>query len=372
MAKDFNVKKFLQENKIGPYGLIKESKKKKSLKENYIDLQALCQPMGMRHTAINEEEVVEEQEIEEGKKQLAFVIPCPDCYDIDEEAEHFQYLLDKAGVKAKAKVNMVGEEVEVYTKDEKKARKVIEKNGYQIGWNEDHEDNGQGEPTQSDDFGGYTKTLKEDDTYLGPKKPQPHQIYNTPQGEEEYAQENSWMEDVHNKRVGDWTVNYEYPGILVWNCEGYEDDFIAIATPKWEGLSGTPVEIVDLFPEGTVASSELIEVVHQDEFVSLEEYAEAIFPVLDRFVKKHGEDYGEYSNSIEEDVDDEDFESDSPLERAESLVSKSKLRAFEDSVETIADELSQDGFDESDIREFFNHHIAGILEGIAKYYSKNR
>ena len=89
--------------------------------------------------------------LEEGKKQLAFVIPCPDAYDIEEEAEHFQYLLDKAGVKAKAKANMVGEEVEVYTKDEKKARKVIEKNGYQIGWNDEIEDNGQGESTQSDD-----------------------------------------------------------------------------------------------------------------------------------------------------------------------------------------------------------------------------
>lgn len=91
------------------------------------------------------------KEMEEGKKQLAFVIPCPDCYDIEEEAEYFQHLLDKAGVKAKVKANQVGEEAEVYTKDEKKARKVIEKNGYQIGWNDEVEDNGEGEPTQSDD-----------------------------------------------------------------------------------------------------------------------------------------------------------------------------------------------------------------------------
>ena len=80
-----------------------------------------------------------EDEMEEGKKKLAFVIPCPDAYDIEEEAEHFQYLLDKAGVKAKVRANQVGEEAEVYTKDEKKARKVIEKNGYQIGWTEDNE-----------------------------------------------------------------------------------------------------------------------------------------------------------------------------------------------------------------------------------------
>jgi len=143
MKNDFDLKGYMKSNKLGAYQQLNEMW--------YSDLQAIGQPMGMRHTAINEEEAVEEQQMEEGKKQLAFVIPCPDCYDIDEEAEHFQYLLDKAGVKAKAKANMVGEEVEVYTKDEKKARKVIEKNGYQIGWNDEVEDNGQGEPTQSDD-----------------------------------------------------------------------------------------------------------------------------------------------------------------------------------------------------------------------------
>ena len=85
----------------------------------------------------NVDNYMDEEEMYESKKQLAFVIPCPDAYDIDEEVEHFQYLLDKAGVKAKVKANEVGEEAEVYTEDEKKARKVIEKNGYQIGWNED-------------------------------------------------------------------------------------------------------------------------------------------------------------------------------------------------------------------------------------------
>ena len=143
MKNNFDLKNYMQDNKLGSYQQLNEMW--------YSDMQAIGQPMGMRHTAINEEEAVEEQEMEEGKKQLAFVIPCPDAYDIEEEAEHFQYLLDKAGVKAKVKANQVGEEAEVYTKDEKKARKVIEKNGYQIGWNNDIEDNGEGESTQSDD-----------------------------------------------------------------------------------------------------------------------------------------------------------------------------------------------------------------------------
>ena len=143
MKNNFDLKGYMKSNKLGAYQQLNEMW--------YSDMQAIGQPMGMRHTAINEEEAVEEQEIEEGKKKLAFVIPCPDAYDIEEEAEHFQYLLDKAGVKAKVKANQVGEEAEVYTKDEKKARKVIEKNGYQIGWNDDIEDNGEGESTQSDD-----------------------------------------------------------------------------------------------------------------------------------------------------------------------------------------------------------------------------
>jgi len=85
---------------------------------------------------MEDESMMYEEDLDEGKKELAFVIPTPDAYDIDEEAEYFQRLLDKAGVKAKAKANMVGEEVEIYTKDKNKARKVIEKNGYQVGWND--------------------------------------------------------------------------------------------------------------------------------------------------------------------------------------------------------------------------------------------
>ena len=147
MKNNFDLKNYMKSNKVGAYQQLNE-----------MWYQDINQALGDFNEAkvidsINEEEAVEEQdmEMEEGKKKLAFVIPCPDAYDIEEEAEHFQYLLDKAGVKAKVKANQVGEEAEVYTKDEKKARKVIEKNGYQIGWNDDIEDNGEGESTQSDD-----------------------------------------------------------------------------------------------------------------------------------------------------------------------------------------------------------------------------
>ena len=157
MKNNFDLTNYMKSNKVGAYQQLNEMW--------YQDInQALGDFNVIKEEAIEETPLhpdteedengntyFTEDEMEEGKKKLAFVIPCPDAYDIEEEAEHFQYLLDKAGVKAKVKANQVGEEAEVYTKDEKKARKVIEKNGYQIGWNDDIEDNGEGESTQSDD-----------------------------------------------------------------------------------------------------------------------------------------------------------------------------------------------------------------------------
>ena len=145
MKNNFDLKDYMKSNKVGSYQQLNEMW--------YQDInQALGDFNVIKEEAIEETPLhpdteedengntyFTEDEMEEGKKKLAFVIPCPDAYDIEEEAEHFQYLLDKAGVKAKVKANQVGEEAEVYTKDEKKARKVIEKNGYQIGWTEDNE-----------------------------------------------------------------------------------------------------------------------------------------------------------------------------------------------------------------------------------------
>ena len=135
MKNNFDLTNYMKSNKVGAYQQLNEMW--------YQDInQALGDFNTMKEVEEREPEYnkeMEEAEMEEGKKQLAFVIPCPDAYDIEEEAEHFQHLLDKAGVKAKVKANQVGEEAEVYTKDEKKARKVIEKNGYQIGWTEDNE-----------------------------------------------------------------------------------------------------------------------------------------------------------------------------------------------------------------------------------------
>jgi hypothetical protein len=74
------------------------------------------------------------KELNEAKKPN-FVIPAPDSGNIEDDARYFQSILRKAGILAKVKANIVDEQLEVYTDNEAKARKVIEKTGYQIGWN---------------------------------------------------------------------------------------------------------------------------------------------------------------------------------------------------------------------------------------------
>jgi hypothetical protein len=230
--------------------------------------------------SINEEEAVEETEdMEEGKKKLAFVIPCPDAYDIEEEAEHFQYLLDKAGVKAKVKANQVGEEAEVYTKDEKKARKVIEKNGYQIGWTEDNEleemggvktigDAGKmatpnsrpnlGRHRSSDMLDKMSKKDHKTNTVVGAKAA----AYKAPHMKEEetaddifagsdkanwdnYGNETSeWDTEIAGQTVKGWTAEETQGGAIAWQNPKYPNAHI-YATPGWEGVDGIAFELHD-------------------------------------------------------------------------------------------------------------------------------
>jgi hypothetical protein len=226
----------------------------------------------------NEAKVItkEEMELEEAKKPT-FVIPCPDAYDIEEEAEHFQYLLDKAGVKAKVKANMVGEEAEVYTDDEKKARKVIEKNGYQIGWNEDNnlEEMGGvknigdkakmatpnarpnlGRHRSSDMLDKMSKKDHDKNTVTGAKAA----AYKAPHMKEEEtaddifagsdtadwngkAERMDWEKDLVGKEVGNWKSDIEQQaGSISWTSEKYPNAII-YATPGWEGVDGIAVEV---------------------------------------------------------------------------------------------------------------------------------
>jgi hypothetical protein len=219
------------------------------------------------------------EEMEEGKKQLAFVVPTPDVYDIDDEAKHFQRMLDKAGVKAKVKANHVGEELEIYTKDEKKARKVIEKNGYQIGWN--NEDNLEemggvknigdkakmatpnarpnlGRHRSSDMLDKMSKKDHKTNTVVGAKAA----AYKAPHMKEEeraddifagsdkanwdnYGNETSeWDTEIAGQTVKGWTAEETQGGAIAWQNPKYPNAHI-YATPGWEGVDGIAFELHD-------------------------------------------------------------------------------------------------------------------------------
>ena len=275
MKNNFDLKGYMKENKVGSYQQLNE-----------MWYQDINQALGDFNEAkvidsINEEEAVEEtEEMEEGKKKLAFVIPCPDAYDIEEEAEHFQYLLDKAGVKAKVKANQVGEEAEVYTKDEKKARKVIEKNGYQIGWTEDNEleemggvksigDAGKmatpnsrpnlGRHRSSDMLDKMSKKDHKTNTVVGAKAA----AYKAPHMKEEetaddifagsdtanwkdnYGNETSeWDTEIAGQTINGWTAEETQGGAIAWQNPRYPNADI-YATPGWEGVDGIALELHD-------------------------------------------------------------------------------------------------------------------------------
>ena len=306
MKNNFDLTNYMKSNKVGAYQQLNEMW--------YQDInQALGDFNVIKEEAIEETPLhpdteedengntyFTEDEMEEGKKKLAFVIPCPDAYDIEEEAEHFQYLLDKAGVKAKVKANQVGEEAEVYTKDEKKARKVIEKNGYQIGWTEDNEleemggvksigDAGKmatpnsrpnlGRHRSSDMLDKMSKKDHKTNTVVGAKAAAykaPHM--NEDESEKEkamyantdpniadpinqdddifagsekanwkdnYGNETSeWDTEIAGQTIKGWTAEETQGGAIAWQNPRYPNADI-YATPGWEGVDGIALELHD-------------------------------------------------------------------------------------------------------------------------------
>jgi hypothetical protein len=205
-------------------------------------------------------------------------------------------------------------------------------------------------------FKGYTKALTEDETYLGPKKPASNKIYNSPQGDEEYSQDNAWMQDIDAEQVGEFIVSFEEPGIITWNKQGAEEDIFFAATPKWDGQPGTPIEAI--FADGD-PDTEMIYVEKQDEFVSFQEYAETIYPIIKKYLE-----------SKRKDIHGEMFEEEDMNEHQEEYLQIAKQAgSFESAVERLEDygvngmlanqiasdvwteegELKEYGFDDSDL-----------------------
>ena len=138
---------------------------------------------------------------------------------------------------------------------------------------------------------------------IGEAPIKPTNIYN--------PETNGWMDTVDGEKVGNWTVHYEYPGLLIWNMEG--GDFSIYATPKWQGR-GTPIEVVS-----DEAESILSDEITEDEFGSFEEYAKTLLPHINKAynrlvaIEKSGFPGGE--GEIEEAFD-------SPGERDQDTIEK--------------------------------------------------
>ena len=94
--------------------------------------------------------------------------------------------------------------------------------------------------------------------------------------------ENAWMEEVDGIKVGDWTCQFEFPGVLVWSYKNFTIDELGVyATPNFEGDDTTPIQVED---DGeNVANMSL----PQGEFADFNEYANAMKPMLDRIAKEY-------------------------------------------------------------------------------------
>jgi len=114
----------------------KEPKAKKADKKDAPKADKKDAPKAEKEEPKEADDKKKSKELSEAKAPN-FVIPAPDSGNIEDDARYFQSILRKAGILAKVKANMFDEQLEVFTDDEVKARKVIEKTGYQIGWNND-------------------------------------------------------------------------------------------------------------------------------------------------------------------------------------------------------------------------------------------
>ena len=147
-------------------------------------------------------------------------------------------------------------------------------------------------------FKGYTNDLREDETYLGPKKPAPNKIYAEPEADhEQEVKDNAWMHDIDGEQVGEFIVNYEYPGIITWDKQGADQDMFFAATPKWDNQPGTPIEAI--FAERN-PDQEMIYSEKQDEFGSFEEYAETVYPIIKQWMDQNNHEEMEEGSSAQE------------------------------------------------------------------------
>lgn len=221
--------------------------------------------------------------------------------------------------------------------------------------------------------------------------------------DDEENRANKWMMDIdrYPNPYKDWSVSWEYPGIIVWAHPDIQDAVVA-ATPGWDG-QGTPVEF-----QSAAGSSQMLKVLDQDEFPSFNAYIKAIAPYLDMvedanvnptgeqmpqgsdefqgiyeegymgtqydssedmavdMVKKGIREDDEVNETMTADKgwewDDEDFpeEGYSNMDRMKGLVNQNHLKMFVTGAKGIMGDLLDDGFEPDEVYEFLMDTLKNV------------
>lgn len=152
--------------------------------------------------------------------------------------------------------------------------------------------------------------------------------------DDEENRANKWIANIdrYPNPYKDWSISWEYPGIIVWAHPDIDDAVVA-ATPGWDG-QGTPIEF-----QSAAGSSQMLKVLDQDEFPSFNAYVKAVAPYLDMVedanVNPTDEKMPKGSEEFQGIHEKQDY-----LVKGDSQISQIIVR-IEDSVETIEDVFDQ-------------------------------
>jgi hypothetical protein len=221
----------------------------------------------------------------------------------------------------------------------------------------------------------------EDDDYtmlpswdLEPKENSPVQEDAAPPfGMPDKSKENPWMDEVDGTddyKEGNWTCYYDYPGVLAWSYKDIPLSKLAVyATPDWNGDGTTPIQIdIDEKSQDQMT-------LKQSEFADFNEYAKAMKPYLDR-IEDLESNWGSLAPSNDSmDTDDSVNPFPSIMKEKEDSMMFDKGWQYDDEevsnddrfadlggdqIKSAIKSLMDDGFDTREIAQFVVDTIRGF------------
>lgn len=183
-----------------------------------------------------------------------------------------------------------------------------------------------------------------------------------PVSEVEDGEENPWMTEVDATeayKIGNWTCDYDHPGILVWSHKNLPYSKLAVyATPNWDGNGTTPIQIdIDQETQDNMT-------LNQGEFADFNEYATAMKPYLDR-IEDLESDWGtlaptdnlaELEKPTNIYADDEDSSSDHFDKSVIAANMEQIYDGFELDIQRLISRIVDAGFDPEDAAQFLRDY----------------